>query len=106
MESRTDGKSPRARDTLRGDEIVRHSVETRRGEDKEPRRNRCANRFQPVGNVYVLDLEYFSTAYLRPIQTETLSKTGDSDRSMILAEYTLEVKNEVSSGILSTVLSS
>ncbi len=65
-----------------------------------------ANRFQPVGNVYVLDLEYWCVSYLRPIQTEPLSKTGDSDRSMIITEYTLTAKNEQASGILCTVLSS
>lgn len=48
-----------------------------------------ANRFMPSNQVYVLDLEYWSVAYLRPIQTESLAKTGDSDRTMLLAEYTL-----------------
>ena len=48
-----------------------------------------ANRFQPTDNVYVLDLDYWDIAYLRPIQQTELAKTGDSDRRLILAECTL-----------------
>lgn len=65
-----------------------------------------ANRFQQNTNVYVLDLEYWCVSYLRPIQTEDLAKTGDSERRMILSEYTLEAKNEKASGLLSAVLTS
>jgi hypothetical protein len=43
--------------------------------------------------VYCLDMEYWSVAYLRPIQNVELAKTGDSDRSMILAECTLVADN-------------
>lgn len=48
-----------------------------------------ANRFMPSGAAYVLDMEYWSVAYLRPIQQIELAKTGDSDRRLILGEYTL-----------------
>lgn len=65
-----------------------------------------ANRFQPATDVYVLDMEYWECAYLRPIQSETLAKTGDSDRRMIIAEYTLCAKNPSSSGKIYTVTTS
>lgn len=65
-----------------------------------------ANRFQPATDVYVLDMEYWECAYLRPIQQETLAKTGDSDRRMIIAEYTLCAKNPSSSGKIYTVTTS
>jgi len=52
-----------------------------------------ADRFMASNQVYVLDMEYWSVAYLRPIQNVELAKTGDSDRSMILAECTLVADN-------------
>jgi hypothetical protein len=46
----------------------------------------------------ILDPEYAALAYLRPFQTNDLAKTGDSDNTQILAELTLEVKNEAAHG--------
>lgn len=57
-----------------------------------------ANRFTPAANVYALDMEYWGVAYLRPLQREALAKTGDSDRAMIIAEYTLAAHAPGSSG--------
>lgn len=57
-----------------------------------------ANRFMPNNNVYALDMEYWSVAYLRPIQQWDLAKTGDSDRKQLLAEFTLCAKQPNSSG--------
>jgi hypothetical protein len=37
-------------------------------------------------------------AYLRSIQRTPLAKTGDSDRALILAEYTLAALNGDASG--------
>jgi hypothetical protein len=65
-----------------------------------------ANRFQPAATVFALDMEYWCVAYLRPIQTTKLAKTGDSERSMILAEYTLGSKNEAASGKVYTTTTS
>lgn len=48
-----------------------------------------ASRFVPSDVVYVLDTEQLSVSYLRPIQQQELSKTGDSDRVLLLAEFTL-----------------
>jgi len=52
-----------------------------------------ASRFVPTDVVYGLDLEFWSVSYLRPVMTQELSKTGDSDRRQILAEYTLTAKH-------------
>lgn len=55
------------------------------------------NRFQRDQTVFVLDMEYFGVAYLRPFQTMQLAKTGDAEKWMLLAEYTLVSKNEKAS---------
>jgi hypothetical protein len=60
--------------------------------------NLVASRWVPTDNVYVLDLEYWATAYLRPIQQQPLAKTGDSDRSLLVTEFTLCAKHPDSSG--------
>jgi hypothetical protein len=62
------------------------------------------NRFMLSGNsanevAFVLDPEYAAVAYLRPFQTIELAKNGDSDRTQLLVEYTLEVRNEAAHGI-------
>ncbi len=57
-----------------------------------------ANRFQREETAFCLDFEQLAVAYLRNIQTVPLAKTGDSDRAFILAEYTLEVGNQIASG--------
>lgn len=65
-----------------------------------------ANRFSPAGNVSVLDLEYWEMSYVRSMQQETLSKTGDSDRRLILCEATLSAHEPDSSGKVYTVTTS
>lgn len=65
-----------------------------------------ASRFMPPANVYVLDMEYWSVDYLRPFQKVDLSKTGDSDRCMILAEFTLGALAPTSSGKVYTTTTS
>jgi hypothetical protein len=56
------------------------------------------NRFMRTRDALVLDPEYAALAYLRPFQTNELAKSGDSDKTQILAELTLEVKNEAAHG--------
>jgi len=50
--------------------------------------------------VLVLDPEYAELSYLRPFQTKDLAITGDSERSQILAELSLTVRNEAAHGIV------
>ena len=56
------------------------------------------NRFMRSRDALVLDPEYASLNYLRPFSTNDLAKTGDSEKTQILAELTLEVKNEAAHG--------
>ena len=56
------------------------------------------NRFCLANQLYVLDYDYWSVDYLRPFQTETLAKTGDSIKQMMIAEYGLRGKNGQASG--------
>lgn len=63
------------------------------------------NRFMLSGNsandvAFVLDPEYASVAYLRPFFTNDLAVTGDSAKTQLLVEYTLEVKNEAAHGVI------
>ncbi len=56
------------------------------------------NRFSRDRTVSILDMEYWAVAYLRPFQSFPLAKVGDSDQRMILAEYSLESREESASG--------
>jgi hypothetical protein len=56
------------------------------------------NRFMRSRDALVLDPEYAALAYLRPFQTIELAKAGDADKTQILAELTLEVRNEAAHG--------
>jgi hypothetical protein len=56
--------------------------------------NVVANRFQRDRDAFMLDPEYASVCYLRPIQQVELAKTGDAEKRMILAEFGLKVLNE------------
>ena len=56
------------------------------------------NRFSRGRTVLFLDMEYWSVAYLRPMQNIPIAKSGDSVKSSVLAEYTLVCKNELASG--------
>jgi len=56
------------------------------------------NRFMRSRDALVLDPEYAAMAYLRPFQTNDLARTGDSEKTQILAELTLEVRNEAAHG--------
>ena len=56
------------------------------------------NRFMRTRDALILDPEYAAVAYLRPFQTNELAKAGDADKTQILVECTLEVKNEAAHG--------
>lgn len=57
------------------------------------------NRFMRTRDALVLDPDYAALAYLRPFATNELARTGDSEKTQILAEFTLEVRNEAAHGI-------
>jgi hypothetical protein len=56
------------------------------------------DRFMRSRDALVLDPEYAALAYLRPFQTNELAKTGDSEKTQIIAELTLQVGNEAAHG--------
>lgn len=54
------------------------------------------DRFCPTTLVYVGDPEYVSLSYLRPMSTEQLARTADGQKRMILCEWGLRVKSQLS----------
>lgn len=65
-----------------------------------------ANKFQRDREVHVLTTDLFAVADLRPFQTIDLAKTGDSEKGMVLREYTLESRNDAGSGVLADLTTS
>jgi Family of unknown function (DUF5309) len=66
------------------------------------------NRFMTSTNscgetAFVLDPDMAAVAYLRPFQTNELAVTGDNESTQLLAEYTLEVRNEAAHGIIADI---
>ncbi len=49
---------------------------------------------------YILDMMYWSVDYLRPFQQTPLSKTGDNERRLLLAEWCLTAHNQAASGAI------
>ena len=64
------------------------------------------NRFQRALDAWVLQKDMWAVAYLRPFQLWDLAKTGDTERKQLLAEYTLESRNEKASGLVADNTSS
>lgn len=56
------------------------------------------NRFNRDRTICVLDMDYWSVAYLRTFRQFPLAKVGDSDQRQLLAEYTLVSKQQAASG--------
>lgn len=52
------------------------------------------HRWQRARDIFVLDNEFISVAYLRPFHSESLAKTGDASKRVMRAEWTLQVSNE------------
>ena len=63
------------------------------------------NRFMNATNAcdetaFVIDPDMLAVAYLRPFATNELAKTGDSEKTQLIAELTLEMRNEAAHGIV------
>ncbi len=56
------------------------------------------NRFSPARSVHIITPDMWAVAFLRDFQLEDLAKTGDAQKQFLLAEYTLESRNEAASG--------
>ena len=61
------------------------------------------DRFQRSRDCWFIDFDFWAVAYLRPFMTESLAKTGDSIKQMIIAEYGLMSKNQAANGFLADV---
>ena len=51
------------------------------------------NRFSVPTFAYFFDYDLWSIDYLRPFRTETLAKSGDNMKQLLIAEYGLRAKN-------------
>jgi hypothetical protein len=51
-------------------------------------------------NAFLIQRDMAAVAYLRDFSVTDLAKTGDSEKKQLLAEYTLEMRNEAAHGIL------
>ena len=56
------------------------------------------DRFMRTRDALVLDPEYAAMAFLRPFSTNELARVGDAEKTQIIAELTLEVRNEAAHG--------
>lgn len=56
------------------------------------------DRFSRERTTLIVDPEYWSLHYLRPMNVFNVAKTGDAEKREMLAEYTLCSKNEAASG--------
>jgi hypothetical protein len=61
------------------------------------------NRFSRDRTSLVLDMSMWAVAFLRPMHTIDLAKTGDATNKAIIAEYTLESRNEAASGKIADI---
>ena len=62
------------------------------------------DRHIPATNVDFIDFDLWSVDYLRPFRTETLAKSGDSVKQLLIAEYGLRAKNGNGSGQLKSAI--
>ena len=56
------------------------------------------NRFSRSRDVFVLQPDMWAVSFLRDFQLQDLAKTGDASKNFLLAEYTLESRNQAASG--------
>jgi hypothetical protein len=62
------------------------------------------NRFQRSRTAFILQMDKFKLAMLRPFETKVLGKTGDAEKRLITVEYALEALQEKASGAVRDVL--
>ena len=56
------------------------------------------NRFQQARSAYVLQPDMWAVSFLRDFQLADLAQSGDAQKKFLLAEYTLESRNQAASG--------
>jgi len=60
--------------------------------------NIVPNRWMRARDAFLLNYDFWSVDYLRPIKQMELAKTGDAEKRMMITEYTLVAKNEAANG--------
>jgi hypothetical protein len=58
------------------------------------------NRFQRARDAWTLDFEMIDVVYLRKFFNKPLAPTGDAEKSLLLVEYGLKVKQEAGLGLI------
>ena len=54
----------------------------------------------------ILDMEYWAVSFLRDFSLQTPAQTSDADQRFMVAEYTLESRNEKASGLITDLTTS
>lgn len=62
-----------------------------------------ADRFGRTRDIHMLNTDYWAIAYLKPMYTVDLAKTGLATKGMIAVQYTLESRNQASSGLYTDI---
>lgn len=62
--------------------------------------NVIPSRFQTAGTALVLQKDMWAFATLRPFSVQPIARTGDTTAKQLIVEYTLESRNEASSGAI------
>lgn len=65
-----------------------------------------ANKFSRDRDLHLLTSDLWAVAYLRPMQTIDLAKTGDNEKGMVLAEFSLESRNDAGSSVVADLTTS
>ena len=63
----------------------------------------AANRGQ---DVHLLEMDFWAVSFLRDFKLQNPAQTADADQRFLVVEYTLEAKNELSSGLVTDVTTS
>lgn len=61
------------------------------------------NRFQREDDVFILDFEHLAIAYLDGFKTYEIAKSGDSEKRMLLADWTVVCRSEAAQGIVADI---
>ena len=57
-------------------------------------------------DVLLLDMDFWAVSFLRDFKLQNPAQTADADQRFLVVEYTLEAKNEASSGMVTDVTTS
>lgn len=96
------GNNTRMQDT--GDGVLKSAIDIYESDFGEHKI--IPNKFSRDRDLHLLTTDLWAIAYLRPMQTIDLAKTGDSEKGFVLAEYSLESRNEAGSAIVADLTTS